>query len=53
MSLAEAHRESRLDPFGQSGMGGRSESGARSYAANPESRDGTLQLSGGKDWKKP
>ena len=29
----------------RSGMGGRSESRARSYAAGPGSRDGTLQFS--------
>ena len=35
----------RLNPFGKSNAGGRSESRARSYAANPGSRDGTLQVS--------
>ena len=35
----------RLNPSGQSILGGRSESNARSYAPGPESRDGTLQVS--------
>ena len=35
----------RLNPSGQSILGGRSESKARSYAPGPESRDGTLQVS--------
>ena len=35
----------RLNPSGQSILGGRSESRARSYAPGPESRDGTLQVS--------
>ena len=35
----------RLNPSGQSILGGRSESRARSYAPGPESRDGTHQVS--------
>ena len=46
MSLADALGRAELNPSGQSNAGGCSESSARSYAAGPGSRDGTLQVSG-------
>ena len=53
-SLADAFGRAALNPSGESNAGGCSESGARSYAAGPGSRNGTLQFSRArKRWKKP